>query len=129
MYKNYKMREVRVGIESCVRMGENDIWGYVNEIVERIGDRELDELRDDGGGRWYDGKMMLKIILYAYTESVFFGGRIEKLIHDSIGMMWLAEDERGCYKTINGFRVNPNSDALIESLFIQFHSQCLKQNL
>ncbi|EHT72137.1 transposase, partial [Staphylococcus aureus subsp. aureus CIG1267] len=27
------------------------------------------------------------------------------------------------------FRVNPNTDALIESLFIQFHSQCLKQNL
>ncbi|EYJ63950.1 hypothetical protein V585_02456, partial [Staphylococcus aureus H12662] len=26
-------------------------------------------------------------------------------------------------------RVNPNTDALIESLFIQFHSQCLKQNL
>ena len=31
-------------------------------------------------------------------------------------------------KTINRFRV-PNTDALIESLFIQFHSQCLKQNL
>ncbi|GBX07185.1 ISSau3 transposase [Staphylococcus aureus] len=25
--------------------------------------------------------------------------------------------------------MNPNTDALIESLFIQFHSQCLKQNL
>ncbi|EOR33082.1 putative transposase, partial [Staphylococcus aureus subsp. aureus 103564] len=24
------------------------------------------------------------------------------------------------YKTINRFRVNPNTDALIESLFIQF---------
>ena len=33
------------------------------------------------------------------------------------------------YKTINRFRVNPKVDALLESLFIQFHSQCLKQNL
>ncbi|WP_256084014.1 transposase, partial [Staphylococcus aureus] len=37
-------------------------------------------------------KMMLKIILYAYTQSVFSGRRIEKLLHDSIRMMWLAQD-------------------------------------
>ena len=44
-------------------------------------------------------------------------------------MMWLAQNQTPSYKTINRFRVNPNTDALIESLFIQFHSQCLKQNL
>ncbi|MEN0504545.1 transposase, partial [Staphylococcus aureus] len=32
----------------------------------------------------YHPKMMLKIILYAYTQSVFSGRRIEKLLHDSI---------------------------------------------
>ena len=73
--------------------------------------------------------MMLKIILYAYTQSVFSGRRIEKLLNDSIRMMWLAQNQTPSYKTINRFRVNPNTDALIESLFIQFHSQCLKQNL
>ncbi|WP_248499339.1 transposase, partial [Staphylococcus aureus] len=66
---------------------------------------------------------------YAYTQSVFSGRRIEKLLHDSIRMMWLAQDQTPSYKTINRFRVNPNTDALIESLFIQFHSQCLKQNI
>ncbi|WP_432214502.1 hypothetical protein [Staphylococcus aureus] len=35
-------------------------------------------------------------------------------------MMWLAQDQTPSYKTINRFRVNPNTDALIESLFIQF---------
>ncbi len=39
------------------------------------------------------------------------------------------QDQTLSYKTINRFRVNPNTDALIESLFIQFYSQCLKQNL
>ncbi len=52
MYKDYKMSEVSVGMESWVVMGRNDIWGDVNDIVERIGESELDELRDDGGGRW-----------------------------------------------------------------------------
>ena len=33
----------------------------------------------------------VKIILYAYTQSIFSGRRIEKLLHDSIRMMWLAQ--------------------------------------
>ena len=38
----------------------------------------------------------------------------------------VSSNQTPSYKTINRFRVNPNTDALIESLFIQFHSQCLK---
>ncbi|WP_338747665.1 transposase, partial [Staphylococcus aureus] len=33
------------------------------------------------GATSYHPKMMLKIILYAYTQSVFSGRRIEKLLH------------------------------------------------
>ncbi len=73
--------------------------------------------------------MMLKVILYAYTQSVFSGRKIEKLLNDSIRMMWLSQNQTPSYKTINRFRVNPKVDALLESLFVQFHSQCLKQNL
>ena len=73
--------------------------------------------------------MMLKVILYAYTQSVFSGRKIEKLLNDSIRMMWLSQNQKPSYKTINRFRVNPKVDALLESLFIQFHSQCLKQHL
>ncbi|MFI0667423.1 isochorismatase family protein, partial [Staphylococcus aureus] len=116
-------------IETSVRIPQNDISRYVNEIVETIPDSEFDEFRHHRGATSYHPKMMLKIILYAYTQSVFSGRRIEKLLHDSIRMMWLAQDQTPSYKTINRFRVNPNTDALIESLFIQFHSQCLKQNL
>ena len=44
-------------------------------------------------------------------------------------MMWLSQKSKPSYKTINRFRVNPKVDALLESLFIQFYSQCVKQNL
>ncbi|AGU54218.1 hypothetical protein RSAU_002356 [Staphylococcus aureus subsp. aureus 6850] len=99
------------------------------KLLKRYLIAKFDEFRHHRGATSYHPKMMLKIILYAYTQSVFSGRRIEKLLHDSIRMMWLAQDQTPSYKTINRFRVNPNTDALIESLFIQFHSQCLKQNL
>ncbi len=121
--------QLTLPIETSVRIPQNDISRYVNEIVETIPDSEFDEFRHHRGATSYHPKMMLKIILYAYTKSVFSGRRIEKLLHDSIRMMWLAQNQTPSYKTINRFRVNPNTDALIESLFIQFHSQCLKQNL
>lgn len=54
---------------------------------------------------------------------------IEKLLNDTIGMMWLSQSQKPSYKTINQFRINPKVDALLESLFIKFHSRCLKQNL
>ena len=41
----------------------------------------------------------------------------------------IASENQNPYKTINRFRVNPKVDALLESLFIQFYSQCVKQNL
>ena len=129
MYKIYNMTQLTLPIETSVRIPQNDISRYVNEIVETIPDSEFDEFRHHRGATSYHPKMMLKIILYAYTQSVFSGRRIEKLLHDSIRMMWLAQNQTPSYKTINRFRVNPNTDALIESLFIQFHSQCLKQNL
>ncbi len=39
----------------------------------------------------------------------------QKLLHDSIRMMWLAQDQTPSYKTINHFPWNPNTDALIEA--------------
>ena len=77
----------------------------------------------------YHRKMILKVVLYAYTQSVFLGRKIEKLLNDSIRMMWLSQNQKPSYKTINRYRVNPKVDALLESFFIQFHSQRLKQNL
>ena len=35
-------------------------------------------------------RMMLKIVLYDYKQSVFSGRKIEKLLNDNIRMMWLS---------------------------------------
>jgi transposase len=42
----------------------------------------------------YHPKMMLKVILYAYTQSVFSGRKIEKMLNDSIRMMWLSQNQK-----------------------------------
>ncbi|PKI09157.1 IS5/IS1182 family transposase [Staphylococcus shinii] len=129
MYKDYNMTQLTLPMETSVLIPTNDMSRHINEIVETIPESEFDEFKHHRGATSYHPKMMLKIILYAYTQSVFSGRKIEKLLNDSIRMMWLSQNQTPSYKTINRFRVNPKVDALLESLFIQFHSQCLKQNL
>lgn len=51
--------------------------------------------------------MMTIMILCAYTQSVFFGRRIDVLTKDILRMIWLTQSYQSSYRTINRFRVNP----------------------
>ena len=104
MYKDYNMT---LPMETSIHIPTNNISRHVNDIAEIIPDTEFDEFRHHRGATSYHPKMMLKVVLYAYTQSVFSGRKIEKLLNDSIRMMWLSQNQTPFYKTINRFRVNP----------------------
>ena len=70
MYKNYNMTQLTLPMETSVLIPTNDISRHVNDIVETIPDNEFDEFRHHVV-QLYHPKMMLKVILYAYTQSVF----------------------------------------------------------
>lgn len=57
---------------------------------------------------------LLKPFLYAYNQSLFYNHKIKKLLHDTIRMMYLVQDQTSLYETINLFRVNPNINSLIK---------------
>jgi len=109
MYKDYNMTQLTLPMETSVLIPTNDMSRHVNEIVETIPESEFDEFKHHLGATSCHPKMMLKIILYAYTQSVFSGRKIEKLLNDSIRMMWLSQNQTPSYKTINRFRVNPKA--------------------
>ena len=72
--------------------------------------------------------MMMKIILCAYTQSVFSGRKIEGLLKDSVRMMWLAQGYEPSYRTINRFRVHPEVKELLRQCFVQFRCQLVQNN-
>ena len=83
MHKDYNMTQLTLPLETSVLIPTND-------IVETIPETEFDEFRHHRGATSYHPKMMLKVVLYAYTQSVFSGRKIEKLLNDNIRMMWLS---------------------------------------
>ena len=60
MYKDYNMTQLTLPLETSVLIP-------INDIVETIPKTEFDEFRHYCGATSYHTKMMLKVILYAYT--------------------------------------------------------------
>src|SRR5699024_2731454 len=99
----------------------------INDLVESIPEEAFENFLRKTGRPSYHPRMMLKIILCAYSQSVFSGRKIEALLKDSIRMMWLAQGNKPSERTINHFRVDPNVKYLLRQLFVQIRCQLVKE--
>lgn len=59
----------------------------MNELVESIPEAVFYHVETKIGRPGYHPKLMLKILLYAYTQNQFSGRKIERMMTDSIRMM------------------------------------------
>ena len=129
MFKNYNMNQLVLPLDLEVPLQENDIAFAIHHLVESIPERTFDSFQRQTGCPSYHPRMMLKIILCGYTQSVFSGRKIEDLTKDSIRMMWLAQGYEPSYRTINRFRVHPDMKELIRQCFVQFRVQLVQEKI
>lgn len=129
MYKEYNMNQIILPLDLEFKLQENDIAFHIHHLVESIPEEAFTSFLRNEGCPAYHPRMMLKIILCGYTQSVFSGRKIEALLKDSIRMMWLAQGYEPSYRTINRFRINPAVEELLRQCFVQFRSQLVKETL
>ncbi|MDQ0176428.1 transposase [Bacillus chungangensis] len=129
MFKHYTMNQVVLPLDLEIKLQENDIAYTVNDVVENIPDEAFTGFLRETGCPTYHPRMMMKIILCAYTQSVFSGRKIEGLLQDSVRMMWLAQGHVPSYRTINRFRVHPEAKELLRQCFVQFRCQLVQEKL
>lgn len=128
MFKDYTMNQVILPLDLERKLQENDIAFAVHHLVEQIPNEAFAGFLRKTGCPAYHPRMMMKVILCAYTQSVFSGRKIEALLKDSVRMMWLAQGYEPSYRTINRFRVHPEVQALLRECFVQFRCQLVKEN-
>jgi len=129
MFKDYIMNQVVLPLDLEVKLQNNDIAFHVHHLVESIPHEAFEPFLRNEGCPAYHPRMMLKIILCSYTQSVFSGRKIEALLKDSIRMMWLAQGYEPSYRTINRFRVQAEVKDLLRQCFVQFRCQLVKEKL
>ncbi|WP_269409680.1 IS1182 family transposase [Lentibacillus daqui] len=129
MFKHYTMNQVVLPLDLEIKLKENDIAFAINDLVESIPEEVFDDFIRQTGRPAYHPRMMLKIILCGYTQSVFSGRKIEALLQDSIRMMWLTQGHEPSYRTINRFRSNPLIENILRECFVQFRNQLVEKEL
>ncbi|UXV32323.1 transposase [Mammaliicoccus sciuri] len=111
------------------RIPKNDVARIVKLIVDSIPETRLDGCEERFGMSVYHSKTMLKIILYAYTQSKFSGKEIEFALRDSYRMMWLAEMHVTTFDLINYFRSIDEINNLVQTLYINLRSNLIQQQI
>src|SRR5690606_4687745 len=103
-FKPYNNRQVQVIYDIEALIPENHPSRIVDEMVASVTDEQFFSYYRGGGRASYHPKMMLKIILYGYTQKVYSCRGIEKLTKETIPAMWLAAMQQPDFRTINEFR-------------------------
>ncbi|BAQ10201.1 transposase [Bacillus sp. OxB-1] len=101
---------------------EQHIARVIDEMIETIPDAQLFAHYSGGGRSPFHPKMMLKLILYGYSQKVYSCRGIEKLARESVPAMWLTAMQSPDFRTVNDFRGNRMKtmmDELFETMILQ----------
>ena len=69
-----------------------------------------------GGTSSYHPRMMLKVLVYAYTQRVYSSRQIAKALRENVNYMWLSGGNRPDFRTLNAFR-GERMKEVIEAVF------------
>ncbi len=98
----------------------------VNKMIEEIDKRVLESQYKGGGTSAYDPHMLLKVIVYAYTQRAFSSRKIAKELRENVNYMWLSGMNRPDHRTINRFR-GKVMKAVIDEVFYGIVEQLMGQ--
>ena len=88
----------------------------VNRAVEQIDLEPLLRQYKGGGTSSYHPRMMLKVLVYAYTQRIYSSRQIAKGLRENVNFMWLSGGNRPDFRTINEFR-GEKMKGVIEEVF------------
>lgn len=76
----------------------------VDDTIDRMDLRPLIRQYKGGGKSSYHPQMMLKVLVYAYTQRIYPSRQIAKALRENLYFMWLSGLNRPDFRTINRFR-------------------------
>ena len=114
-FKSYSVGQISLLPPSLEELiPENHLVRVVNEMLDRIDLKPLLVHYKGGGTSSYHPRMMLKVLVYAYSEQIYSSRRIAKALRENVNFMWLSGGNKPDHRTINGFRSGVLKEAVRE---------------
>jgi transposase len=101
-YEQHQQRLLPLDLGDLIPEGH--LVRVVDELVESLDLTALTSCYPGGGAPAYDPRMMLKVVIYAYTTGVYSSRKISDATASDIRFMWLTGCVRLDHMTINRFR-------------------------
>ena len=76
----------------------------INQTIEELNIDPLLKRYKGGGTSSFHPKMMLKVMVYAYTQKIYTSRKIAKALRENIQFMWISGGSHPDFRTINRFR-------------------------
>lgn len=104
-FKPYRQNQLRLlPLDLSEMVPGNHLARVIDRVVESLDIRALMALYPGGGAPAYDPRMMLKVVLFAYSSGVYSSRKISEATRSNVYFLWLT----GCtpldHMTINRFR-------------------------
>ena len=104
VFKEYNMSQLKLPIDLEVEIPDNHLVKIVNSTIEQMNIEPLIQQYKGGGTSAYHPKMMLKVLVYAYTQKIYSSRKIAKALRENIHFMWISGKSTPNFRTINIFR-------------------------
>lgn len=129
MYKNYTTNQTSLPLEWSCMLPSNHIIFDIHEFVESVDNLVFTLFESSDGRPGYHPKLLVKALLFAYSEGIYSGRKIEKMMAENIAMMWAMSNEIISYRTINRFRSSECCQKILPELFAEFTVKLKTENL
>lgn len=114
-FKDYKPAHSLFPLDISSLIPENHLVRQIDKLIEQLPEERLHEVFSNEGCPAYHPKMMLKVIIYAYSTKNYSCRNIASMLRQDITYMWLAGMQTPDFNTVNRFRSVYLKDILDEA--------------
>lgn len=104
IFKPYTQQQLLLPMKLEDIIPEKHLVRVVNQVIDEMDIEPVLKQYKGGGTSSYHPRMMLKVLIYAYTQKTFSSRSIAKAIRENINYMWLSGGNAPNFRTINRFR-------------------------
>ena len=121
MHIHYNTNQTTLPLEICSFLPQDHPVFTIEKVVNSLNDSHFHAFYHAFGRPSYHPKMLVSTLLFAYSQGIFSGRKIEKMMIENLAMQYLTVQLVVSYRTINRFRVAEGMEELIRNLFIDLN--------
>ena len=129
MHIHYNTNQTTLPLEISSFLPQDHLVFTIEKVVNTLEDCHFHAFYHAFGRPSYHPKMLVSALLFAYSQGIFSGRKIEKMMIENLAMQYLTGQLVVSYRTINRFRVAEGMEKLIRNLFIDLNLRLKMEEL